>query len=164
MDDAISLIREFRPGKRFVDAAEESAAIELAQLLDSFTLAVELSAAFLSKHPDIRIADYSAALRSDGLQRIESIAEDRRATALIRHREKQLSTIIEQTIRGPSPTQHPKLGLTDDARRVLQFAAISAPNHLVMDWLFMAAGIPQREDLASPDPRLVVWNQLCGLR
>ena len=125
IDDAVALIRDFQPGQEFSSAEEEAGAWQLCEILGGFTLSVELAAAYLGQHPDVRASDYCKMLLNEGLATFDKLAGEEQVAAQIRHREKQLSIVTDWT-----------LGRLDErARFVLQYASFLEPDSIMMEWL-----------------------------
>ncbi len=155
--DAVALLREFR---EFESDEEEVAAQALAEALGGYTL-VEVVAAYLAAHKEITAADFLKRMEEEGLTEADTLAEDKRVGAAIRHREKQLAFVLDQT-----------LALLEDdpaALTVLNHASLMAPDFPVTKWLknMAAKTHPELAEPAKPghpNRWTEVWHRLEGLR
>ncbi len=157
--DAVALVREFQETGTFASPEDEDGARALVESLGGFTLAVELVAAYLGAHPEVRPAAYLARLGRDGLPTADKLAEDADVADVIEHREKQLGIVLAATL----------ARLSGRAKFVAQSAALLAPDFVVMDWLkeVAANAFPELagpSDPSRPDPWLETWRELHGLR
>ncbi|MBX7169186.1 MAG: toll/interleukin-1 receptor domain-containing protein, partial [Pirellulales bacterium] len=166
--DALALLREFLPGKRFASPAEEAAAEQIVDLLGGFTLAVELVAAYLGAHTaaGVTCADYLARLQSQGPAVADEAALDARAGGQIRHRrerrENQVAFLIDDTLAALD-------AVCPQGRHVLELASLLPPDAIVLEWLRAAAAVRFPELAAEPSPGvpetwLSVLRQLLGRR
>ena len=169
IDDAVALIRDFQPDQQFAGMEDEAGARQLCETLGGFTLSVELAAAYLGQHPDVRPGDYCSGLLQQGLPTVEKLAEADEVAAQIRHREKQFSIVANWTLSR----------LDERARFVLEHASFLEPDSVMLDWLREIAGQRYPElletqaihataispvDRSKTHPWLEVWRQLKGLR
>ena len=180
--DALALIAEFQPAKRFASPAEEQAAREIVRELGGFTLAIELVAAYLQAHArdGATCAKYLAWLRQQGVAATDEPGRDPATAQRVRygaeaaadteaHRQRrtlQVGVIVGDTLAKISPA----------ARHVLTLAALLPPDLIVVDWLKQAAGLgvpvsaestPAPPEGGTPnltDPWLVALNELLGRR
>ena len=156
-DEALALLRRLRA---FSDAAEEQAAGEIVRQLEGFTLGVELVGAFLSSRPEITYAGYLSRLEAEGLAGADALSRDANTAARIRHRDKQIGRIIEDTL----------ASLPDAAREILAFAALFPPDQIVVEWLrpVVASQLPEfAEEQVKPgyaDPFHELIRDLVGRR
>ncbi len=119
-------------------AADEQAAREIVRLLEGFTLGVELVGAFLSGRPEITYEGYLARLEAEGLAGADALGSDTNTAARIRHRDKQIGRIIEDTL----------ASLPDAAHEILAFAALFPSDQIVVEWLrpVVASLLPEFAD------------------
>ena len=156
-EDAVALLRRFRP---FSNDAEEGAAREIVARLEGFTLGVELVGAFLAGRPEIAYRAYLARLDAEGLPATDALGADASTAQRIRHRDKQIGRIIEDTL----------AALPEAAREVLAFAALFPPDQIVVEWLrpLVASVLPElAEDEVKPgypDPFRDLMRDLAGRR
>ena len=153
--DAVELIRGFlrKAGNRPpLDETEKQAVRGIADLLGGFTLAVELAGAFLSVNPRVPVAGYLQRLREEGLQTVDAAVSEGRTAgtveALIRHRERQVAVIVEQTLDGLDAVE------VD----VLHLASHFGPDHVVLDWLHQAAAKRHPSLAETPVGRESPWD------
>jgi tetratricopeptide (TPR) repeat protein len=151
--DAVALLRRSRP---FASPDDEAAATQIATLLGGFTLAVELAGAYLAVHDTVSYAGYAERLAHEGGAAQDVLPGETEVAARIRHREKQIETILRQT-----------LAKLDDAERlVVQIAAYLPPDTIVTDWLrlIVAVDVPSLvPDEMAPgheDPWIVLLRSL----
>jgi len=179
--DALALMAEFQPEKRFASREEEAAAVKIVGELGGFTLAVELVAAYLQAHArdGATCVKYLAWLREQGVTATDRQGNDPDTAARVRYGEEtasetearrqrrtlQVGVIVQDTLERVSP----------QARRILKLAALLPPDMIVVDWLrqadsaLMAAeGSPLGSaDAGNPgpgDPWLSALNELLGRR
>ena len=150
LDDAVALIRDFQPNQQFASAADEAGAKRLCEILGGFTLSVELAAAYLGEHPDVRPGNYCELLLKQGLPTADQLAVESEVAAQIRHREKQLAVVADWTLSR----------LDQRALCVLQYAAFLEPDSLMMDWLRQLAGERYPEVRATDTVRLAAISAL----
>ncbi|MGH8531530.1 MAG: TIR domain-containing protein [Gammaproteobacteria bacterium] len=131
-DDGLALLREHRRGSA-QDVAEqdlpedESALQELVRELAGFTLALQQVALHLSLRSRVRPRDYLARLRKEGLPSTDALPfEGKGQVALqIKHREKKLSTILDDTLATLTPLEN----------ATLEYAALLPSDQVVWPWL-----------------------------
>jgi len=154
-EDAVALIREFQPDQRFATAEDEQAARNLCDMLGGYTLAIELAAAYLGEHPEISPAQYCEELLSDGLTGIDDAITE--IDEKPRHREKQLTVVLEWTL----------TRLSEPAKHVLEHACWLDPESIVTNWMrqIVEQKFPDlTESQKGPDQWLEIWRELAGLR
>lgn len=141
IEDAVALVRDFQPNQQFVDAEDEAGTRRLCEILGGFTLSVELAAAYLGEHPEVRPGDYCDLLLKNGLPTADEVAEEQSVASQIRHREKQLAVVADWTL----------ARLDERARMVLEHASFLEPDSIMMDWLREIAGqrYPELRDIES---------------
>ena len=133
IEESVSLLRAFQPDRDgdnspdFRNEDDLAAARELAELLDGFTLAVEQAGVYLSTHPESTVRDYLTYLRSQNLTASDAMLEDREKTQ-IKHREKLLSVILDQSLTDLEQTLPSSLP-------VLRLAAAMPPDTIPWPWL-----------------------------
>ena len=133
IEESVSLLRAFQPDRDgdnspdFRNEDDLAAARELAELLDGFTLAVEQAGVYLSTHPESTVRDYLTYLRSQNLTASDAMLEDREKTQ-IKHREKLLSVILDQSLTDLEQTLPGSLP-------VLRLAAAMPPDAIPWPWL-----------------------------
>lgn len=160
IDDAVALIRDYQPNQQFANAADEQGATRLCELLGGFTLSVELAAAYLGEHPDVRPGDYCELLLEKGLPTADDVLGEKEVAAQIRHREKQLSIVVDWTL----------ARLDERARFVLDHASFLEPDSVMMEWLHDIASqrypelMEKEVKRGTPNAWFEVWRQLHGLR
>lgn len=167
-DDAVDLIRNHQPpldaDGRHRDfppstaSADAAAAREIARELGGFTLAVESVAIYLGLHPEIRPADYLARLRAEGLTGVDTLPADASVAAQMKHREKQLRIVLDQTLEKLTPTE----------RTALDYAALLPPDSIPWPWLRALVEQEHSNALAArpgyEDPWVNAKRRLVGLR
>jgi len=177
-DDAVTLIREHQPPRDEhgnpvysvppdqhlpppgfqVTSEDEPVAREIARELGRFTLAVESVAIYLGLHPEIRPADYLARLRAEGLPSVDDLPKDADVAAQMRHREKQLRLVLDQTLARLTPAE----------RTALEFAALLPHDSIPWPWLRALVEQEHPDALAArpgyPDPWAALRRRLEGLR
>ncbi len=156
-EDAFALLARLRP---FANSNEELAARQIVEMLGGFTLGVELVGAYLAAKPDVTYTGYWARLEAEGVTRADVLAEDDPTASRIRHRDKQVGRIVEDTL----------ASLPEAAREILGCAAQFPPDQIVVDWLRMvvAMRLPElAEDQVKPgypDPFMELMRDLVGRR
>jgi tetratricopeptide (TPR) repeat protein len=156
-DDALSLIQTYLPAERFADEQEVSAAKEIVQQLDGFTLAIEATAVFLAEFPDVSCRAFLARLEAEGLSGVEQAVAQ--STRTVRHGEKRLSTTLSATWER----------LSEAETLAVAAAALLPADHIALPWLreLLAARCP--EFATDPGPGYPsAWHnllrRLSGLR
>lgn len=118
-EDALELLEKHRP---FSGDEDREAAWQIVKRLDGFTLAVELTAAFLAANQSTSYARMSEYLDLDDL---EEMAEDS-GVELIRHNhERRLSAVLGPMLDGLKPAE----------RRFMEYAALLPPDQVPLPWL-----------------------------
>jgi tetratricopeptide (TPR) repeat protein len=141
LDDSVALIRDFQPKQQFTNAEDEAGARRLCEILGGFTLSIELAAAYLGEHPDVRPGDYCNLLIQKGLPTADQVAAEDDVAGHIRHREKQLSVVTDWTL----------ARLDERARLVLDHASLLEPDSIMVPWLrdIAAERYPELRDTES---------------
>jgi tetratricopeptide (TPR) repeat protein len=164
-DDALALVREHQPPRDpaglvpgFASAHEEAAARAIVRELGGFTLAVEQVAAYLGLHPDLTPTAFLAGLRRRGLASADRLGCDEDVRARMLHQGKQLSAILDATLKLLDPP----------ARTALRIAALLPSDAVPWPWLhtLVVARHPElkRQTDDEPDPWLTTRRRLEGLR
>jgi tetratricopeptide (TPR) repeat protein len=155
--DALALLRRLRP---FANTTEETAARAIVDLLGGFTLGVELVGAHLSGREELTYAGYLERLTAEGLASADAPAEDKTTAGRIRHRDKQVGRIVEDTL----------AALPVEAREILHFATLFPPDQIVVEWLRPLVAhrfpdlAPDKVKPGYPDPFLELMRELDGRR
>ena len=98
------------------DPNEAIAARNIAILLGGFTLALEITGAYLRKHPSVTYQYQYERLRENLSKAVEAMADDN--PTLQQHRTVRISAVLEPTL----------LALDPDSRKALNFAAQMSPD------------------------------------
>lgn len=118
-EDALELLEKHRP---FKDDEDREAAWQIVKRLDGFTLAVELTAAYLAANESVSYAKMAAFLELDEL---EEMANDS-GVELIRHNhERRLSAVLGPVLESLNPVE----------RLALEYAAVLPGEHVPLAWL-----------------------------
>lgn len=118
-EDALELLEKHRP---IISEEDRQAAWQIVKRLDGFTLAVELTAAFLAANQSTSYARMSEYLDLDDL---EEMAEDS-GVELIRHNhERRLSAVLGPVLDGLKPAE----------RHFMEYAALLPPDQVPLPWL-----------------------------
>jgi tetratricopeptide (TPR) repeat protein len=156
--DALQLIERLQAGGTFRSAAEREAARTIARMLGGFPLAVEGVAVYLGVHPEITCEQFRQRLEAEGLGTAEDVVCDGDVGERIRHREKQLHVVLDQTLSHLAPPEH----------CALDYGALLPPDSIPWPWLQALAANEHPEILAVkpgyPDPWLSLRRRLEGLR
>ena len=160
--DALELIRDFQPGHRFADAAQEDAARAIVADLAGYTLAVELVAAYLGAYAaDLVPAQYLERLHQGGgdpLDQVDPLADWAGVPGQIRHPQKRVGAVLDWSLARLSPP----------ARTALHFAALLQTDRIPLAWLEILTRARHAEDLSDepghPPAWPRVWRELYGLR
>ena len=150
-ENALRLLEQHRP----FDEATKAAAQEIVQLLQGYTLAVEVVGVFLWKNPEISYPQYLEQLQQMDIQTLD-ISGSQDEVQLSRHQEKVISQLLAPTLAQLSETE----------QQVIQYAALLPPDQVALPWLKdLAAGGKenswQAEGILDPWQRLV--RRLKGL-
>ncbi|MCG6942593.1 MAG: toll/interleukin-1 receptor domain-containing protein, partial [Thiohalocapsa sp.] len=163
--DALDLLRDFQPERRFAadpaaEAAETEAARHIVAALGGYTLAVELVGAHLGTHAGaLTPRGFVERFRAEGLMDIvDPLADEDRVAAQIRHQQRQVGTVLDWSLARLSAT----------ARTALGFAALLQPDRVPLPWLQWLTRNRHPDALTErpghPDPWVSVWQSLTGLR
>jgi len=157
-DDALTLIEEYQPDRRFSDDAERAAAWEIVRLLGGFTLAVESAAVYLGQFAhDVTCSDFLTLLQKEGLEGLESAATQ--STDGVRHGEKRLRATLQPTLDRLDETE----------RLALEYAALLPADQVPLPWLrvLVAKTFPamaKDAETGYPDPWKSLLRRLFSLR
>ena len=170
--DAVRLLAEFQPGRRFASPSEEAAARRVAQALGGYTLAVEIVAAYIGdlakRNRPEPAREFLTALEQNGLAWVDTLADKPAFDAEQRHsdlldeqerkRQNRVATLIQwslERLRGP-------------ARTALEFASLMMPDEIPTEWL-RTLTTERHPEVANPGienehawPDL--WRELRGFR
>ncbi|HEV2380843.1 MAG TPA: TIR domain-containing protein [Terriglobia bacterium] len=160
-DEAARLLEDHQPDGRWpgsTASADATAARAIARDLNGFTLAIETVAIYLGLHSDIRPSDYLSRLRAEGLVSVDTLPDNTGVARHMRHREKQLSIVIGQTL----------ARLTLPERTALRYAALLLPDGIPWPWLQALVTRQHMKAFANrpgyPNPWSSVRRRLEGLR
>jgi tetratricopeptide (TPR) repeat protein len=116
--------------------SEWKAALSIVHRLGGHTLAVELVAAFLGRHPEISLAAFLADLNEYDIGvALDAVGRDDRVRQLIEHPETLVGPLFERTL----------CRLEKLPRRILDLAAFLPPDHVPLPWI---------EKIVRTDPEL----------
>ena len=130
--DALELLNRHRA----LQGDEEwNAALRLARFLGCHTLAIEVVAVYLWKHPEIAYCQYLSGLESAGVFAALTATSADRAVQLSAHSQKLIGQLLEPTLAGLSMAE----------LRVIEYAALLSPDAVALPWLceLVAADFPQ---------------------
>jgi len=146
-EDALELLEKHRP---IISEEDRQVAWQIVKRLDGFTLAVELTAAFLAANQSTSYARMSEYLDLDDL---EEMAEDS-GVELIRHNhERRLSAVLGPVLDGLKPAE----------RRFMEYAALLPPDQVPLPWLkeLVAQDFPElAQEGRLKNPWDEVWQKL----
>lgn len=146
-EDALELLEKHRP---IISEEDRQAAWQIVKRLDGFTLAVELTAAFLAANQSTGYARMSEYLDLDDL---EEMAEDS-GVELIRHNhERRLSAVLGPVLDGLKPAE----------RRFMEYATLLPPDQVPLPWLkeLVAQDFPElAQEGRLKNPWDEVWQKL----
>lgn len=111
----------------FRSTDDEAAAGELADLLDGFTLAVELAAIYLMTNPEMTVREYLDDLKQEGVTVLDE-GHDPATLSSMHHKDKLFSKIVDSTVADLEAT-------VPGATLVLQLAAAMPPENVAWVWL-----------------------------
>jgi len=170
--DALDLVRDFQPERRFASSDEENAARTIVEALGGWTLAVEIVAAFLGDVAKTRPRDAAQELwkllQHEGLAWVDSLAAQPAFDAQQRHRDDRDEQERRRQNRVGTLVEWSLARLSAPARTALQFASLLMPDAIPTAWLAMLTSVrhpeidERRIDNAVSWER--VWAQLHGLR
>ena len=151
--DALELLNRHRA----IDGDEQwKAALPIARMLGGHTLALEVVAVYLWKHPDVSYSDYLNRLESEGV--FTALTGADRAVELSEHPEKLIGPLLEPTL----------AGLSEAELRAIEYASLLPPDAVALPWIreFLLEDLPQAL-VARPgygDPWRDLERRLIGLR
>ena len=147
-DESVELLSNLRPFGS--DEKEVLAAREIAKLLDGFTLAVELTGAYLSRSPRVTYQKQYDRLKANISNTMETMAD--KTQKLRGHQAECISAVLESTLSE----------LSDNARKALDFAALMSPDAVGLVWLPELLGLDEDEGFEVLD-ELTGYNLLTPL-
>jgi hypothetical protein len=131
-DDALILIRERQPARdpaglqpNFSSPGEEDAARQIIELLDAYTLAVEQAAVYLGMGGAVEPSELLSQLKDHGLAVLDEVGSSTEGVRAIRHRDRTVGAIIDQTLQRLPPR----------ARDALAYASLLPADSIPWDWL-----------------------------
>lgn len=132
LGDSVALLEKHRP---FADTAERIAAEAIGKRLGGFALCVEVVGAYLGQNPEETYAAFLERMGLSDLEQVDVTAESRNVTTRRHNNEKRLSATLAPTL----------ASLSERERLTLSFAALLAPDHVVLPWLHELAGATASE-------------------
>lgn len=157
-EDALSLIENYQPGKRFRGEKEKEKAGEIVRLLGGFTLAVEVAALYLyEREGQVTCAAFLEMLKKEGgIEGIET-AGSKTKTAL--SHTKLISATLIPTLNTLSPEE----------TLILSLASLLPADTIPIPWLraMVVSTYPnlnKKNDAGLDDPWLTSINHLLSLR
>ena len=130
-DESVELLSNLR---EFGDDLQEAvAARNIAKLLGGFTLAVELTGAYLKKTPYITYREQYDFLNSDLSDAVKNMVNQ--TQKLRRHQAECISVVLKSSL----------LALSDNARKALNFAALMFPDAVGFGWLPELIGLDEND-------------------
>lgn len=181
--DALELLRDFQHGRRFPSEVEDEAALEIVRLLGGWTLAVELTGAYLAYRGSQGYlpSDLLADLRSQGPALVDTFAGKPFVDRAIRHgeslrpgtcvsgsdevafrdsraRANRIETIVAWSLER----------LSRPARSALEFASLLMPDEVPLHWIGHMVCRRHPEVVQAPRGSdlcwAAIWRQVHGLR
>ena len=119
-DESVELLCNLHP---FANPDEAKAARDIAKLLAGFTLAVELTGAYLENNKYITYKKQYDRLVSNHAQTFQKMAD--KTSDLTRHAAETVSAVLESTLSA----------LPDNACKALEFASVMVPDTVALGWL-----------------------------
>ena len=120
-ESSLRLLEHHRP---FIDEAALAAAKSIVQLLQGYTLAIEVVGVYLWKNPEISYQQYLEQLEQLDLQTLDK-SGSQEEVQLSRHREKIVSRILAPTLEQ----------LSKPEQQVVQYAALLPSDQISLPWL-----------------------------
>lgn len=147
-EESLTLIKDFQKDNRLTNTVEEQASREIVRLLDGYTLAIEIVAAYLGNSTHrVLPSEYLKKLKEMGLAHVDEHAAETKVSAQIRHRkniaQNHIKSMVSWTLQN----------LTPHARTALEFASLLNPSEIPLDWLVELTLKKQRE-APAPAPGL----------
>jgi len=146
-EDALELLEKHRP---FRNDEDREAAWQIVKRLDGFTLAIELTAAYLAAKESVSYAKMSEYLDIEALEKISNNSD----VKLRRHNhERSLSAILKPVLEGLQPAE----------RRFMEYAALLPPDQVPLPWLkeLVTHDFPElSEEDQLENPWNEVWQKL----
>lgn len=122
LTDSVRLLQKFRIAR---SSSEEAAASAIGRRLGGFALCVEVTGAYLSQHSEITYCDFLEIMGLDDLERIDQVATESDVLTRRHNNEKRLRAILAPTF----------VTLSAETKTMLRFAALLAPDQVVLPWL-----------------------------
>lgn len=119
-DESVELLCNLHP---FANPDEAKAARDIAKLLAGFTLAVELTGAYLENNKYITYKKQYDRLVSNHAETFQKMAD--KTCDLTRHAAETVAAVLESTLSA----------LPDNARKALEFASVMVPDTVALAWL-----------------------------
>jgi tetratricopeptide (TPR) repeat protein len=157
-NDAISLIESYLPGGVFSSKEEYNAASEIVNLLNYYTLAIEIVAVYLGHYAfEVSCREFLIRLKKEGLSSVEMIAEQTNQGIL--HGEKSLTLTFSETFKH----------LSENEKLVLIYATQLPPDHIALSWIKKSISETKSEfardiEPGYPDPWENLLRRLLSLR
>jgi tetratricopeptide (TPR) repeat protein len=157
-NDALELIQIYQPGGVFSSVSEQEAAMGIINILDRFTLAVEMAAVYLGQYAtEITCEGFLTRLEKEGLAGLT--AATKQTTEGLRHGEKCLVATLTPTLER----------LTDPEKLTLNFGALLPSHHIALPWIrtLVAEKFPEigkDSEPGYPDPWKNILRHLLSLR
>ncbi len=146
-EDAIELLEKHRP---FESDEDREAAWQIVKRLDGFTLAIELTAAYLAAKESVSYAKMSEYLDIEALEKMSNKCD----VKLRRHNhERSLSAILKSVLEGLQPAE----------RRFMEYVALLPPDQVPLPWLkeLVTHDFPElSEEDQLENPWNEVWQKL----
>ena len=149
-NDALELIQIYQPGGVFSSDSEHEAARGIINILDRFTLAVEMAAVYLGQYAnEITCEGFLTRLEKEGLAGLT--AATKQTTEGLRHGEKCIVATLTPTMER----------LTEPEKLTLKYAALLPADHIALPWIrtLVAEKYPEigkDSEPGYPDP----WKNL----
>ena len=171
--DAVKLLADFQPGRRFASDAEEQSAREIVKALGGWTIAIEISAAFIGDRAKrgrpTPVADFLDKLNQAGLAWVDDLTAKPAVDQALRHgksisdeherkRQNRVGTLVRWSMDQ----------LSAPARTALEFASLLRPDEIPLAWLRQLTlnRHPEIEvkDIDNDHDWASVWHELHSLR
>ena len=161
--EGVELLRTFMPGEAFPDVEEAKAAEALVKALDGYTYALELIGASVSVgwEEGDRLSNHLEMLEEKGLASTDELGADADVQARIRYRNKQISLIVEDTLKtlGERLTEKHGAEMASAAQHIIEMASLLQPDTIPGPWL-EALLMQTHPDLKATRERLEPWKAI----
>lgn len=147
VDESVELLSNLYS---FKDSSEDQAAREIAKLLDGFTLAVEITGAYLRQRPRVTYQKQYERLRENLSKAMQMMINQN--PSLQQHQTVCISVVLESTLSS----------LGADSRKALKCAAQMSPDAVAMGWFSELIGLDEDDGLDVLD-ELTGYNLLTPL-